>query len=76
MFLSHSLTSLLFLQTHTELVEDSPRNFHFDKFTPGQEYCAVAHLASSPLSNRQCVYVPLQGKQCSIHFICSVLLRF
>lgn len=72
MVLFHSVTSLLFSQTLTEVVDASPFQLNFE-FTPGQEYCAVAHFASSPLSKTQCLHIPL-GKQCFIQFICSFFI--
>ncbi|KAI5104450.1 hypothetical protein C0J45_6076 [Silurus meridionalis] len=56
-------------QTHTMMVEGSPWKLPFLGLSPGQEYCAVAHYASSPLSDPQCIHVPLLGKQCSVQFI-------
>lgn len=65
----HSLTSLFFSQTRTEIVEDSRWKVPFVVLASGQEYCAVAQLGPSPVSNPQCIYVPLLGKQCSIQLI-------
>ncbi|KAF4088989.1 hypothetical protein AMELA_G00061370 [Ameiurus melas] len=45
-------------QTHTEIVDVSQWKVPFVVLTPGQEYCAVAQLGSSPLSSPQCIHVP------------------
>ncbi|XP_017328068.1 uncharacterized protein si:dkeyp-75h12.7 [Ictalurus punctatus] len=47
------------IQTRTEIVEDSRWKVPFVVLASGQEYCAVAQLGSSPVSNPQCIYVPL-----------------
>ncbi|XP_060794539.1 uncharacterized protein si:dkeyp-75h12.7 isoform X2 [Neoarius graeffei] len=48
-------------QTRTEMVEGHPLMVQFGGLVRGQEYCTVAHFASSPLSKPQCVHIPLLG---------------
>ncbi|XP_027034078.1 uncharacterized protein si:dkeyp-75h12.7 isoform X2 [Tachysurus fulvidraco] len=64
------------IQTLTEVVDGSPCMMNFDEFTPGQEYCAVAHFESSPLSKPQCVHIPQEYPNLFIQVLCGVLVAF
>ncbi|XP_046707082.1 uncharacterized protein si:dkeyp-75h12.7 isoform X2 [Silurus meridionalis] len=62
-------------QTHTMMVEGSPWKLPFLGLSPGQEYCAVAHYASSPLSDPQCIHVPLlENPNLLVLALCGVFI--
>ncbi|KAK2860237.1 hypothetical protein Q7C36_004403 [Tachysurus vachellii] len=63
------------IQTLTEVVDASPCKLNFE-FTPGNEYCAVAHFASSPLSKPECIHIPLEYPNLFIQALCGVFVAF
>ncbi|XP_026792581.2 uncharacterized protein si:dkeyp-75h12.7 [Pangasianodon hypophthalmus] len=63
------------IQTLTEKVDGSPWKAQFAGLVPGREYCVVAHFASSPLSNPQCIHVPLlENPHLFVLALCGVFI--
>ncbi|XP_072544152.1 uncharacterized protein [Salminus brasiliensis] len=60
-------------QTYTKEFETSPSRVEFGWLVAGQEYCAVAHFASSPRSEPKCIHVPLQGSL-NVAVLCGMLI--